>query len=87
LLPTLLFALLPALLWPESAIADDRVLRVQDGDAVRQYTVSELIAGVGLTELRVANDPHFGPDRVFAGFELGALVKHVGLGDADELLL
>jgi mono/diheme cytochrome c family protein len=68
-------------------IADDRVLRVQDGTAQRQYMVPELVAAIGLTELRVAKDPHFGPDRVFAGFALEPLLKHIGLGDASELLL
>jgi mono/diheme cytochrome c family protein len=76
-----------ALLWAGPALADSRVLRVQDGDMATEYAVTDLIASVGLTELRVARDPHFGPDRVFAGFELGALLKHVGLGDAPELLL
>jgi hypothetical protein len=48
--------------------------------------VPELIAAIGLTELRV-DDPHFGPDRVFAGFALAPLLSHIGLGDAPELLL
>jgi len=86
-LPVLAFALLPALLWAGPSLGDDRVLRVQDGEAARQYTVTELTDAVGLTELRVAEDPHFGPDRVFAGFALEPLLDHVGLGDAPELLL
>jgi mono/diheme cytochrome c family protein len=87
MLVTLVFGVLPALLWAEHALAEDRVLRVQDGAAARQYALTELIAAVGLTELRVAKDPHFGPDRVFAGFALAPLLDHVGLGDAEELLL
>lgn len=78
--------LLPTLLGALPSLGEDRVLRVGDGADAREYAVSELIAAVGLTELRVAKDPHFG-DRVFAGFELGALLQHVGLGDAPELLL
>jgi hypothetical protein len=81
---TLMFGLLPALLWAQHALADDRVLRVQDGAAARQYAVTELIAAIGLTELRVAKDPHFGPDRVFAGFALEPLLDHIGLGDAGS---
>ncbi len=87
LLLTLVLGLLPLLPWAEHSIADDRVLRVQDGTAARQYRMTELVAAVGLTELRLAKDPHFGPDRVFAGFALGPLLKHVGLGDAREVLL
>ena len=87
LLLTLVFGLLPALPRAEQAIADDRVLRVQDGAAERQYTVPELIAAIGLTKLRVAKDPHFGPDRVFSGFALEPLLNHIGLGDEPELLL
>ncbi len=68
-------------------IVDDRVLRVQDGAAVRQYAVPELHAAIGITELRVAKDPHFGADRVFAGFALEPLLNHIGLGDAPEVLL
>ena len=37
--------------------------------------------------LRLAKDPHFGPDRVFAGFALAPLLNYIGLGDARELLL
>jgi mono/diheme cytochrome c family protein len=79
--------LLPLLTWAEHSIADDRVLRVQDGTVERQYGMTELVAAVRLTELKLAKDPHFGPDRVFAGFALGPLLKHVGLGDAREVLL
>ena len=43
--------------------------------------------GVGLAELAVADDPHFGSQRVFEGFALDALLREVGLGDATELLL
>ncbi|MDJ0851696.1 MAG: cytochrome c [Myxococcota bacterium] len=71
----------------DPAIADDRVLHVEDGGAERRYTVDELVGALGLAEFEVANDPHFGPDRVFAGFELGPLLEHIGLGDAPELLL
>ena len=35
----------------------------------------------------MAKDPHFGPNRVFAGFALEPLLDHIGLGDAPELLL
>ena len=87
MLLTLAFGLLHAPLWAEHSLADDRVLRVQDGAEARQYAVTDLIAAIGLTELRVAKDPHFGPDRVFAGFALKPLLNHVGLGDAAELLL
>jgi mono/diheme cytochrome c family protein len=87
LLPVLVLTLLPTPVCPGSSITDERVLRIQDGDGARQVSLTELIAAVGLTELRVAEDPHFGPDRVFAGFELEALLSHVGLGDAPELLL
>ena len=86
MLLTLAFGLLHAPLWAEHSLADDRVLRVQDGAEARQYAVTDLIAAIGLTELRVAKDPHFGPDRVFAGFALKPLLNHVGLGDAAELL-
>jgi len=87
LLLTLVCGLVSMLPWAEHAVADDRVLRVQDGPATRQYTVTELIAAIGLAELRVANDAHFGPGRVFAGFALEPLLSHIGLGDAQELLL
>ena len=87
LLPILVFGLLPTLPRAEQPIADDRVLHVQDGAAERQYTVPELIDAIGLTELRVAKNPHFGPDRVFAGFALEPLLNHIGLADASELLL
>ncbi len=82
-----LAGLLPALLWADPSLADDRVLRVQDGAAARQYPVTELIPAIGLTELRVAEDPHFGSDRVFVGFALEPLLNHIGLGDAAELLM
>jgi mono/diheme cytochrome c family protein len=85
LLLTLVVSVLPSR--AEHASADDRVLRVQDGAAVREYAMAELIGAIGLTELRVAKDPHFGPDRVFAGFALGPLLSHTGLGDAPGLLL
>jgi len=84
---TLVFGLLPVLLWSAHSLADDRVLRVQDGSATRQYPVAELISAIGLTELRVPEDPHFGSDRVFVGFALEPLLNHIGLGDAAELLL
>ena len=42
-LAVLSLALLPAPVWAEPAAADGRVLRVQDGDASRRYTVSELV--------------------------------------------
>jgi mono/diheme cytochrome c family protein len=84
---TLASSLVAALLWAGPALADSRVLRVQDGASVRQYTVTELTAAIGLTELRVARDPHFGTDRVFVGFGLEPLLEHIGLGDAPELLL
>jgi mono/diheme cytochrome c family protein len=87
LLLALMFGLLSAMSFAKDAVADDRVLRVQDGGAVRQYTLPELTAAVGLTELRLAKDPHFGPDRVFAGFALLPLLNHIGLGDAREVLL
>jgi hypothetical protein len=51
----------------DEATTNDRVLRVQDGTEAREYPLAELIVAVGLTELRLSNDPHFGPDRVFAG--------------------
>ena len=79
--------LLPALSWAEQPIPDDRVLRVQDGSSARQYAVEDLVAAIGLAELEVAKDPHFGPNRVFAGFALEPLLDHIGLGDAPELLL
>jgi hypothetical protein len=79
--------LLPALSSSEQSVADDRVLRVQEGSSARQYAVEELVAAIGLAELEVAKDPHFGPNRVFAGFALETLVNHIGLGDASELLL
>lgn len=81
------FTLLPTLSPAEQTVADDRVLRVQEGDAVRQYTIDELVAAVGLAELRLAKDPYLGENRVFAGFELETLLNHLGLGDASELLL
>jgi hypothetical protein len=87
LLLTLVLSLLPPLPQAEHSTADDRVLRVQDGAAAQQYTVPQLIAAIGLTELRVEKDPHFGPDRVFSGFALAPLLNHIGLGDARELLL
>ena len=87
LLLILTSALLPLQPRAGHATADDRVLHVTDGVAKRQYTVQELINAIGLTQLRVAKDPHFGPDRLFAGFALEPLLKHVGLGDASELLL
>jgi mono/diheme cytochrome c family protein len=76
-----------ALSWVEQAGADDRVLLVRDGATVRQYGVPKLAGAVGLTDLRLAKDPHFGPDRVFIGFALAPLLNHVGLGDAQEVLL
>jgi mono/diheme cytochrome c family protein len=79
--------LLPALSRAEQSIADDRVLRVQDGSSARKYAIEELAAAIGLVELAVAKDPHFGPNRVFAGFALEPLLNHIGLGDAPELLL
>ena len=87
LLLALVLSLLPAMLWAEQSIGENRLLRVQDGATQRQYTVPELIAAIGLTELRVPKDPHFGPDRVFTGFSLEPLLAHIGLGDAAELLL
>ena len=45
--------------------------------------MAELVADVGMTELRLSQDPHFGPERVFAGFALKPLLEHVGLGDAE----
>jgi mono/diheme cytochrome c family protein len=80
---TLLWIVSPA----EQTVADDRVLRVQDGDSVRQYTINELVAAIGLSELELAKDPYLGENRVFAGFELKPLLNHIGLGDASELLL
>lgn len=35
----------------------------------------------------MAKDPHFGPNRVFAGFALEPLLNHLGLANAPELLL
>ena len=87
LLLVLALSLMPVMLGAEQSIADNRLLRVQDGATQRQYTVPELIAAIGLTELRVPKDPHFGPDRVFTGFSLEPLLAHVGLGDASEILL
>jgi mono/diheme cytochrome c family protein len=87
LLLTLSFVVLSALSRAAPPIVDDRVLRVQDGAAVRQYAVAELHAAIGITELKVAKNPHFGPDRVFAGFALESVLNHIGLGDAPELLL
>lgn len=87
-----LLLILPSALLPLQPLAgktttDDRVLRVQDGEVQRQYPVQALIKAIGLTELRGEKDPHFGPDRLFAGFALEPLLKHIGLGDASELLL
>ena len=82
LLLILISGLLPMPPLAGHAMADDRVLLVRDGAVQRQYTVPELVAAIGLTELRVAKDPHFGPDRVFAGFALEPLLDHIGLGDA-----
>lgn len=87
LLLLLVYCQVSALSWTETVIADDRVLTVRDGAAARQYGMPALIDAVGLTELRLAMDPHFGPNRIFAGFALGPLLNHVGLGDAGELLL
>ena len=81
---TLVFGLLPVLLGADHSIADDRVLRVHDGAAARAYPVAELTPAIGLTKLRVAEDPHFGPDRVFVGFALEPLLKHIGLGDEES---
>ena len=81
------FTLLPIVSLAEQMIADDRVLWVQEGDSVRQYTIDELVAAVGLTEFKLAQDPYLGTNRVFAGFELATLLNHIGLGDAAELLL
>jgi mono/diheme cytochrome c family protein len=78
---------LSSLPWSEHTYADDRVLRVQDDISARVYPVEELIASLGLTELRLAEDPHFGPNRVFTGFALEPLLNHIGLGDAPEVLL
>ncbi len=83
----LMIGLLPSPPRAEHTIADDRVLRVRDGDAVRQYPVPALIAAIGLTKLSVAKDPHFGPDRVFVGLALEPLLRYIGLSDAPELLL
>jgi mono/diheme cytochrome c family protein len=87
LLLALVLSLLPVMLRAEHSIAENRLLRVQDGPTQRQYTIPELIAAIGLTELRVPKDPHFGPDRIFTGFLLEPLLAHIGLGDASELLL
>ena len=84
LLLILMLALLPR---TEHAFADDRVLMVHDGATVRSYEVSELVTAIGLTKLRVPKDPRLGPDRVYIGFALGPLLKHIGLDDAPELLL
>ena len=81
------FTLLPTISSAEQIVADDRVLSVHDGESVRQYTIDELIAAIGLTEIKLAKDPYLGENRVFAGFELESLLNHVGLGDASELLL
>jgi mono/diheme cytochrome c family protein len=78
---------MPALPVAGQSIAGDRVLRVGEGSSARQYSVGELVAAIGLAELEVAKDPHFGPKRVFAGFALEPLLNHIGLGDAPELLL
>jgi mono/diheme cytochrome c family protein len=87
LLLSFLFVLLPPSPRAGKAIADDRVLRVHDGASDHAYTVAALVSAVGLTEFEVAKDPHFGPNRVFAGFALEPLLQHIGLGDARELLL
>jgi mono/diheme cytochrome c family protein len=81
------FTLLPIISPAEQIVADDRILRVQEGDSVRQYTIDELVAAIGLAELKLAEDPYLGANRVFAGFELETLLKHIGLSDASELLL
>jgi len=81
------FGLLAVPASAEQPVVDDRVLRVEDGGSVRQYTVEELVAAVGLVELGIAQDPHFGPQRVFTGFALQPLLDHIGLDDASELLL
>jgi cytochrome c553 len=67
-----------ALSWVAQAGADDRVLLVRDGATVRQYGMPELVGAIGLTNLRLAKDPHFGPDRVFTGFALEPLLSHCG---------
>ena len=81
------FTLLPIVSLAEQTVVDIRILRVQEGDSVRQYTIDELVAAIGLTEFKLAQDPYLGPNRVFAGFELETLLNHIGLGDASELLL
>ena len=83
----LLALLLLTIAAPASRGADERVLRVQDGDAERTYAVAELTEAVGLTELTVPDDPLFGANRSYLGFALPALLRHLGLGDAPELLL
>jgi len=80
-------SLLPPLSAAEQSMADDRVLRVRAGSSVREYAIEELVSAIGLEELEVAKDPHFGANRVFAGFALEPLLDHIGLGDAPELLL
>ncbi len=87
LLPGRWLALVSLLLVAGPALGEDRVLRVGDGEAVREYPVPELVAALGLGELAVPRDPHFGRDRTFAGLALGPLLEHVGLGDATEVLL
>lgn len=73
---------------PDAAVAtDDRVLVVRDGEAVRRYPLAVLVETLGLAQMTVAQDPHFGPQRTFAGIPLPALLAHVGLADAPELLL
>lgn len=87
LLMPLLLGLASALFWSDKAGAGDRVLRVQDDTRVREYPMEKLVSAVGLTELRLTKNPHFGPNRVFAGFELEPLLNHIGSGDAPEVLL
>jgi mono/diheme cytochrome c family protein len=70
-----------------AAAPDERVLRVRDGTEERIYPVAELVAAVGLSELTVPDDPLFGSHRTYAGFDLPALLRHIGLGGAPELLL
>ena len=53
LLLALALSLLPVGLLAEQSIVENRLLRVQDGATQRQYTVPELVAAIGLTELRV----------------------------------
>ena len=67
------------------SISDNRVLLVRDGATAREYKVSELVTAIGLTELQVSKDPRLEPDRVYVGFALRPLLKHVGLCAAREL--